>query len=335
MVREMHSLAAVHALHLVEVVKRWDVSAQKLLGPFGLTDEALADPGARLPLETVVQLIDRARTLTGEPGLGFHLGLQMTISSHGYLGFAAMSAPTVRDALALAERYAPTRTSALALAVHVEGDVGRLVIEERAPLGSARDVIIFALFVGITQIGHSITGRPLRGTAHAAFAEPPYYDRFRALIGDVMRFDRPAHEMVFDASLLDTPLKMADPVALKLAREQCQRELDALDRVERAAARVRGLIPRRDLGFRSLDEVAKLMSMSPRTLKRRLADDGTTFSELVDAERRERALELLRSPQLSLDQIADRLGYSDLANFTRAFRRWTGDTPAAFRRARR
>jgi AraC-like DNA-binding protein len=73
--------------------------------------------------------------------------------------------------------------------------------------------------------------------------------------------------------------------------------------------------------------------VSPRTLKRKLADLGTGFSELLEEQQRERALMLLRSEQLSLEDVAARVGYSDVANFTRAFRRWTGLTPGAYRRA--
>jgi AraC-like DNA-binding protein len=84
-------------------------------------------------------------------------------------------------------------------------------------------------------------------------------------------------------------------------------------------------------GFRDLEEVAKRLGMSTRTLKRRLADQGTTFSHVLDELRRQRALLLLANRELSINEIAGRLGYTEAANFTRAFRRWTGRTPAAYR----
>jgi AraC-like DNA-binding protein len=89
---------------------------------------------------------------------------------------------------------------------------------------------------------------------------------------------------------------------------------------------------RNDAGFLSLDETARALGLSARTLKRRLDEEGTSFSAILDEQRRARALLLLRSPELSVDTIAERVGYSDIANFTRAFRRWTGTTPTAFRR---
>ena len=94
-------------------------------------------------------------------------------------------------------------------------------------------------------------------------------------------------------------------------------------------SRVRALL-RDDLGL-ALPEIARRVSMSPRTLKRRLAEQGTTFSELIDDARRQKALALLEDRRLTIDAIAGQLGYSDTANFTRAFRRWTGKSPGEAR----
>ena len=81
----------------------------------------------------------------------------------------------------------------------------------------------------------------------------------------------------------------------------------------------------------SLEHIARVLRTSPRTLKRQLAAEGTSFSEIVDDERRERALFLLRATGTSVKDVASRLGYANIANFTRAFHRWTGRTPSQHR----
>jgi len=216
--KDAHTLPAVHALHLVELVKRWGVEPAALIGDLGTSEDALADPDARLPVEDFARLVVRARALTGEPALGIHVGMQMRISVMGYLGFAALSASTAREALELAARFSPTRTEAFELRIVVDGDSASIVVDERADFGDARDTVLTALLIGIWQIGCALTGRELTGTAEFAFPEPAYAKSFGAMAN--VRFGQPVNRLVFDRSVLDLPLVMSDPAATRLAREQ-------------------------------------------------------------------------------------------------------------------
>jgi AraC-like DNA-binding protein len=325
------TFAAVHALHGSEVVKAWGVSPDEILSELGLDREALAVPGAQIPVETFVALVETARARTGEPALGVFLGLQMRAPAHGYLGFAAMTAATLRQALEIATRFAPTRTNAIRLSLHTNDTQASLVFEERADFGPARDAILLSLIIGLWQIGNNLTAKDLTGSADFSFERPAYVDRFPQFDG-LARFGQPVNQLVFDAPQLDLPLVTADPGSLRLAYEQCERSLEALGAEEHVLERVRQLVLRQEGGCRSLEEVATLVHVSPRTLKRRLASQGVTYTDLLDEQRRERALLLLRSPMLSLDDVAAGLGYSDTANFSRAFRRWIGASPGAYRR---
>jgi len=331
---EPFTLPAVHALHLADLVGASGVVQEELLGPLGLERAALAVPGAQLTVPVFERLFEKARALTGNPGLGIQLGLQMRASAHGYLGFAAMTASTLREALETATRFVPTRTNAIALSLHVSDESASLVIEERTDFGTARDAILFALAVGIWQIGDALTGRELTGRADFAFPEPAYMDRVTG-IRQSLRFGQPLTQLLFDASALSLPLTMADPVSRQLAYSELERSLEELGAEQEILSRVRGAVGRTSGGFRSLQEVASGLHVSTRTLKRRLAAQGVTYSEVLEEQRREKALLLLRSPSLSLDEVAEQLGYSDTSNFRRAFRRWTGVSPAAYRRTAR
>ncbi len=322
------TVSAVHALHLAEFVRS---RGGDLLAEAGLTEDALMQEDARLPVRAFVAIVERARTLSGDPALGVHLGLQMRASAYGYLGFAAMTAASLREAIELAIRFAPTRGDAFSLRLREEGAAAALVVEEHADFGTARDVVLVSLLLGLWQIGNAITDRNLDGRADFAFPEPRYWPG-AAPRGSAVRFAQPVNQLVFDAPLLDLPLKGADRASLRLAREQCERGLDALGAEAQIVARVRSLIATPEGGARSLEDVAARMHISPRTLKRKLGEHGVTYSSLVESDRRERALLLLRTTDLSLGELADRVGYSDVANFTRAFRRWTGRTPARYRK---
>ena len=323
----MFDLPGAYIKDFVELVERRGITPVQLLSGLPLDPAQLAEPTTRVPLRVCEAVLARAIELTGEPALAVHVGTQMRASTHGFLGFAAMTASTAREALDLAVRFASTRTSAIGLALYVEGDTASLVLEERAALAPlVREFIVIALFVGIWQLGRELTGKPVDGIAECAFPAPAY---IRALpTAARIRFDCPAHRLVFAASNLDLPLRSADAVATRLAREQCERELAAL--VDAGlTSRIRSHLGG-DLAA-SLDDVARALRMSSRTLKRRLAEHGTTFSALRDDVRRQRALLLLDDRSLSIGDIANRLGYTELPNFTRAFRKWTGQTPLAYR----
>lgn len=321
----MFDLPGANIRDLVALCGHYQVAPEAVLAGLPITYDSLADPKTRVPLPVCEAIVARAHALTHEPALAFRLGFEMRISSHGFLGFAAMTAGTAREALELACRFASTRTSAIGLALFVEGDTASIVIEERTPLGGARELAIVALIVGFWQLGRQLTGTMLDGVGECAFPAPSWATTLP--LADRLRFDKPVHRMVFASSILDLPLGTADPVATALAKQQCEAELAALD--EGLAGRIRQLLAAKpELG---LERVARVLHVSTRTLKRKLADEGSTFSAIRDDVRRQRALLLLDDRRLTIGEIAARLGYTELPNFTRAFRKWTGVTPAAYR----
>lgn len=325
-------LPATHARELVELCERWNVETAELLDGLDLNEAQLMDPAGMVSIPTLEALINRARQLSGEEALGYYLGMRMRVSAHGYLGFAAMLASTVGEALDLAVRFARTRTETLSLRYETTGPSVALYIDERANFGAARDVVLITLAIGIWQIGSALTGRKLEGDAEFMFSQPEYYSRLAELTPPT-RFSQQANRLIFDKNILSYPLKMADPSALILVREQCEQALRALDSTDEILSKVSALIPKEDQGFRSLEEVASALHMSPRTLKRRLSERGVAFTSLLEEQQREKAMHLLRDNNLTIDEVAERLGYSDTSNFARAFRRWTDMSPAAFRRS--
>jgi AraC-like DNA-binding protein len=308
------------------------VSPTEVTTGFGLTREALAAPGSRVPLALANAMLARAIALTGEPALGLLLGLQMRVSVHGSIGFAAMTARNVGEALRIAERFAPLRTTAVDLRLVVEGGEAAVVLVFDTDLAPLREVALLSVCVGLGPMGAAVTGRELVARAELDFPEPAYFARFRPMLGaSTFRFGQATNRVVFDAAYLELPLVMADEAASVLALEACERELASLGAHAEIGARVRRVVEAAERGVPSVEEVAARLHLSTRTLKRQLAATGTTFTEVVEEVRKQRALLLLARKDLGVEQVADRLGYSDVANFTRAFRRWTGQTPAAWR----
>jgi AraC-like DNA-binding protein len=327
-----HTYSVSHVHHLIEMVKRWDVPATDLLAGAGIEAGVLANPHARISVPLLAALVERARHLTGEPALGLHIGLNTRPTLFGKLGFAVMSASTIREAIETSIRFGSLVTTAISVRLRTNGRCAELIVDEHADFGSARDIFLLTTLVGLYEVSRFLTQRTLSTSViDVALPEPAYVDRL-AGCGLRFRFDRPVSRLAFDARSLELPYTMPDPVAAKLAREQCQEELDARGLGAELTAQVRGLLFDPEVGFRSLEEVAAAMNRSPRTLKRQLGAQRVSFSALREDELRKRAATLLRSPDLSLDQIATRLGYANVTSFERAFQRWTGVSPASQRR---
>ena len=328
---EGHWVSASHVQQLVEISRRWNVTPSQLFAGLEWDEGIMTNPGIRVPVAAYAALIERSRQLTGEPGLGFYLGLQKRMTGYGYLGFAAMSSSCLRDALELVARYASVVTSFVQVRLQTEGRMACLVIEEHVDLGSARDIPLIGLVSGMRRLASLLTGRDLRAEyVDLSIPEPPYFSRFQHLLTNA-RFGRLATQLVLDAKLLDLPLVHSDRAALLLTRDHCERALQQQGSPD--VERVREVIWS-DGGYRGLEDVAKTLALSSRTLKRRLAAQGVSFSALLAQERRRKATFLLDMRQMPLEMVAQRLGYSTVSNFARAFRHWTGKTPAEYRRSR-
>ncbi|HEX6243877.1 MAG TPA: AraC family transcriptional regulator [Polyangiales bacterium] len=325
------SIPAVYARELIALSERFGVAPERLLEGFGKSQAELNDPALRIPLKNMGQLTKRALALTNEPGLAFYMGLQMRLSQHGFLGFAAMTARDLGEAVALAERFGSTRTTAISLHLVVEGALAAVTLEEHVDLGELREFLVVALFSGMAQLAQAVTGRQLNGVVDLSFEEPAYFQRFAHVVPADVRFSRPDNRLIFSEAFLSYPIIGADPVAMQLAREQCERELATLSAGVRLLDQVRALLHGAGRELPSLEQVSKALHVSSRTLKRKLTEHGTSFSRIVDAHLRGQALLLIEDARLTIDEIADRLGYSDTANFARAFKRWTGSAPGAFR----
>jgi AraC-like DNA-binding protein len=334
--REPHSdpnerfMLASYALLVLDVVRRWGITPKVLLGELDLDEAAIEAPGARLSGTQIAALLRRAGMLTKEPGIGIHIGLVTHTNTFGYLSFAAQSAATLGDAIDLTIRYSPVVTTFYGFRLNrVDGLVG-LVLDEHVDLGDARDMVLLGALVGLRMVGCTLTGREPWRPIDVAIPEPPYYRRLSHLVPE-LRFNQPINQIVLLESDLELPLLTPDRAALRMATERCEDELRILGLDAAIEQRTLHIVLRHD-GPLPFDKAAAALGFSPRTFKRRLAEAGITFSELVEKARRERALLLLRSPLLPLDDVAERLGYSTVSNLVRAFRRWTGMTPSAYRR---
>ena len=324
------SLPAVHVLHLAAAVRACGGDGDSLVDESGFASEALVEPAARIALPRFIALVERAIALSGEQGLGLMLGAQAPIARFGTVGFAALASATLREAIEVMVKYMAIITTAFQYQLRVERGRAVLELEECAPLGAAKETVIYSSSIALWRLGESMTGATLPADVEFPFAEPDWFRPVRSLAPGSCAFDADRHRIKFDARLLELPLLSADPAAARTARDQCERELQALTQTSSFVDQVSASLFREDRVL-SAAELARTLGMAERTLKRRLAEHQTSYTDLLEERRKHAACELLRAGA-SIEDIAERLGYSDASNFTRAFRRWTGQSPRAFRR---
>ena len=332
--RQDQGIPGVYGLLLLDVVSRWGYNAETLFSPFQLTSEQLAEPDFRIPVHTANELVKLASRLTGEPTLGYHLGTQMRISIHGFIGYAIMTTHDIGEALVLANRFIQLRMPFLQLFFSTFGEKATLQLRCDVDIEPLRTDIAISIIFGIVSMSKALTGiENLAGEIDFDFPEPEGFDRYRAkLPNHSVRFDQPHLLLSFDKHYLGFKMVNADPLASQIAINQCEAELSAMGERRRLSIRVRDILTRSEQHYLSIEHVADLLHMSDRTLKRQLAAESTSFSTIVDEVRYRHATSLLSRTDYSLEQIADELGYSDVANFSRAFKRWSGRSPSNWRK---
>jgi AraC-like DNA-binding protein len=324
---------ASYAVMLLDAAAVHGVKADQLLDAAGISAQRLDDPSARVSVIDIAAMLERAMALTGEPGIGYEIGLSSSLMSHGLMGFGMLTSPTFREAIRFGTDYLQLRVPVLSAELRVDDDVAVVSVVETVPLGDLRQVLFDLFLVKVARIGGSVTQYHL-GLDDVElwfdYPEPSYYQRFKDRLPTV-RFDQGANEVRFDAALLDRRPETADPANAKMVEEQIRREVDELGISDDVVGQVRAALQAAEHGYPSLAEVADQLHLSSRTLKRRLAERATSFHQLVDSARRAEAIRLLTSTSLSIEQVARRLGYSDSSSFRRAFQGWTDTTPGAFR----
>lgn len=317
---------------IAEQIRDLGADVPAWLGRSGLKEADLDVASITIPFPTFTTLVQNALTVAREPALGLLVGRRLVANTHGILGYAAMHSATVRQALDLLARFTSLRISLVSISHEEHGGKVRVLFKEAFPLGDIRGPLLEATVLSIKNVLDSISMGACRINGVAfPFAKPEYAEVARDLFECDVRYGQSWAGLTLPRQVLDEPLKQADPDAFREAALICQRELDKLAANDSLAGRVRRLLLEQQNGFPSLQLAARVFRLTPRTLHRRLVEEGTSFRELTEEVRHTLAVEHLKAGRFSIEEIAYTLGYSDLANFRRAFKRWEKLPPSEYR----
>lgn len=326
-VRGIDSLAL-----LCELATELGRSPEGLLAAAGVSPEALSDPAGTVTARAELAAIDALLEGPEEASaLGLLDGTRYRLTTYGIWSYALLSSRTLADALEIGIghiglTYACTTISA------AETD-GRLELRFADwPLPEAERRFVLARdTVAALGIMQGVLGRKVRPVS-VRLALPDPDDRaereaFAAAFGREVEFGADRSALVFDRSLLDLEMPQASELTARMCLEQCRELLEARNAVGGLGGEVRDLLLRDPQRMPGQEEVAAALNLSVRSLRRRLAEQGTGFRELLEQTRRGLAEDLLLTGGLTVDQVASRIGYADTPAFVNAFRRWTGMSP--------
>lgn len=302
-----------------------------ILAGTGVTEAMAADPTADISLFQQVRQVENLDGLFGE-GWALRTPELWNPSAHGALGVAALAAPDVAAMVAVLDAYSPVRAPFHGMTTRIGPAWVQLDYDLTVPIAERlwRPMTEIS-FVSIRILLASVlTVPPREAEFHFACAAPPHAGRARAVLGEGVVYDAPRNSIRFPAAWLKIGSPFADPALFNVAVSELQAAAQKISAPAGLRGRVERLLSTLPAGRLTADETARLMGVSRRTLVRRLAEAGSGYRQLVDAELRARAERLLRDSSLSHARIAETLGYTDPTSFSRACRRWfRGDQPPA------
>jgi AraC-like DNA-binding protein len=321
------SVAASLAQGLLEVAASRGASADELLSRAGMGRDDIRDRDARLPLTKYVELIRAAKELTGDAAFALHFGEEVDLAEMSIAHLAAGVAGSLVDAVDRLNRFAP-------LAIEIGGaDERRFRLESEAGnvwlVDSRPDdwpEITESTFARMAAIARrAFRGGEFIRAVHVTHERPVHHAEYARLfrVPVVFRSDRNALLLSGEA-LPETVAPMPQYVG-EILTGHAEAALERLEKERSTRGRVEALVAASlSTGGMTMTSVAKRLGLSRSTLARRLKSEGVTFDDLVDRLRRDLASHLVHEKKLSISEAAFRVGFSDGASLSRAFKRWGG-----------
>jgi len=318
----------------LEVLENLGFGRRTCLQGTGIMLSQLGNPQSRLTFQQELSFYRNALQLTRDPMIGLHLGEPFIPQRYGLLGYALLSASTLRRAMTVAVNFGQLTFSFFTFEMMEKDRQAWFAMKDAPPIEQKLHDVYLDRDISAAVVGFSaVLGKKLPlDEVHLAHDGHGRRQQYRDYFGCNITFSSYPSKLLFNASLLDTPLPQRDPDSSKYFRQQCQMLITKLKHQSYFADDVRMLLLARPGRFPNIDFVAEHLHVSVRTLRRKLAKEGSSFRELLEEVRFQLSKEYLLDTKLPLAEIADLLGYTEAGNFSHAFRRWTGQSPRGFRK---
>ncbi len=333
--KSIPSIGNSSVLALVSLLESYGFVRASISAAAGIDLGDLDNQDGRMPLPDYQQLWQAALTLTDNPALGLVLGQHLDTSKVGIVGHIIFNSPSIHEAIKEYVRLFSIVNEAISLTFKTEGNYGYLRFVHHNPefycVPDMERSMVLSLYRGKALFDDAMHWQ----SVDFQHAEPAYRDEYDKVFDCPLRFNQPYCQIVFERKYLTIAPKQRNPFMARAALQYANTLMKKLFR-RTYADKVKLLIMESvGSGEADIDHVAERLNTSRQTLYRKLKEEGVSFQSLLEDVRFAMAKEKLKTPNLSLSEIAFSLGFSDLSAFSRAFKRWSGVSPKAFREKRR
>lgn len=333
------TVSAGYARTLLDFAVAQGASADALYRRSGLDDEMLADPDNRVPLQVYKDLMSAAKALCDDPALPLHLGAAKNFTEVSVVGLICYSAATMGEALMELNRFGRL-VAELDLPEQDERfqvqqiDGGMWLVDTRTDPDSFPEMTEETWARFICETARNFPGQPFALSVHVTHARPEHGDVYAQVMQVPVVFESIRNAILFDPAWLMMPTNRGNTYAFGVLSERAEKLLHDLESSRTTRGQVeRFLIPVLHKGDANMAQVAAALGMSRQSLYRRLKAEGISFESLHDDLRHRMAVHYLNARKVSVNETAYLVGFSEPSSFSRAFKRWTGDSPGSRKRA--
>jgi len=313
----------------LQVMAARDIAASRVLAGSGLTEAQLEDQQALVDMAGYHRVVENIVRLAPEEGIGLEMGLARELADFRILGYAAQACHTIRqsveefwgrygDALGMMSKLSVCDQSAKRvtielLAVDLSEPTYRFFAEESW-------LLLLKLGSRVSGVGAQFEGMTF------TYPEPAYGARYREIFNCPIKFNAGRTAAVISRQWFEQPLATTDTELCQLYRSNLDQLMRQIDASCTLRGRLYEQLIKQGRRIPALEDVARQFGMSPRTLRRQLQEEGSSYRKVVEEFRMETSFDCLRTERLSAKQLSDRLGFADVNAFRRAFKKWTGHT---------
>lgn len=321
---------------VTEALQETGVEPAQVLRGTGLDVKDLSSAATHVSIGQVLNVYSGAARIVRDPGFAFRTGLRFHVSAYGMYGFAILSSTDFRQTHKFAVQYHQLATPVAD--IHFREIDGKAVWTVTPISLPEVDTDLYRFLVEL-QFGHFLSlHRDVMGPQfaplefHLAYAKPRGGKTFAEVPKCKVSYGQAENKFVFDARVLDGPTPLGNHITNQSLIALCDALLEDLQLGAGVAGQVRAALLEKLGHDMSLVAVSERLDIPPRTLRRKLQQEGTSFREIVDQLRAQLSVKYLRDTELTVEDIAFALGFSDAANFRQALRRWTGKSPSQLRK---